>query len=153
MMHNNENSIKVSVGKITCGNEQNIFIFFNGVLLHCFYKQEGLQSHLKIIGCIKLICKTKNISLDVKHTKKLQNRFFHFLEWWNQETCIFSIVLVLLKAHTAWKVSTYGVFSGPYFPVFGLNTNIYEVNLRIYSVRIRENTDYKKLRIWTLFTQ
>ena len=28
MMHNNENSIKVSVGKITCGNEQNIFIFF-----------------------------------------------------------------------------------------------------------------------------
>ena len=26
---------------------------------------------------------------------------------------------------TAWKVSKYGVFSGPYFPVFGLNTGIY----------------------------
>ena len=25
---------------------------------------------------------------------------------------------------TAWKVSKYGVFSGPYFPVFGLNTEI-----------------------------
>ena len=24
--------------------------------------------------------------------------------------------------NTAWKVSKYGVFSGPYFPVFGLNT-------------------------------
>ena len=36
---------------------------------------------------------------------------------------------------TAWKVSKYGVFSGPYFPAFGLNT------------------DQKKLRIWTLFTQ
>ena len=29
------------------------------------------------------------------------------------------------------KVSKYGVFSGPYFPVFGLNTKIYSVNLRI----------------------
>ena len=26
---------------------------------------------------------------------------------------------------TAWKVSKYGVFSGPYFPVFGLNTDKY----------------------------
>ena len=34
-----------------------------------------------------------------------------------------------------WNVSKYGVFSGP------------------YSVRMRENTDQKKLRIWTLFTQ
>ena len=35
---------------------------------------------------------------------------------------------------TAWKVSKYGVFSGPYFSAFGLNT------------------DDKKLRIWTLST-
>ena len=34
---------------------------------------------------------------------------------------------------TAWKVSKYGVFSGPYFPVFGLNREIYGVNLRIQS--------------------
>ena len=32
---------------------------------------------------------------------------------------------MLSSAHTAWKVSRYGVFSGPYFPVFGLNTGIY----------------------------
>ena len=31
------------------------------------------------------------------------------------------------------------VFSGPYFPVFGLNSDIYEVNLRIHS-------EYKKIR-------
>ena len=24
--------------------------------------------------------------------------------------------------YTAWKVSKYGVFSGPYFPAFGLNS-------------------------------
>ena len=35
---------------------------------------------------------------------------------------------------TAWKVLKYGVFYGP------------------YSVRVQENTDQKKLRIWTLVT-
>ena len=34
------------------------------------------------------------------------------------------------KEFTAWKMSKDGVFSGPYFPVFGLNTEIYGVNLR-----------------------
>ena len=28
---------------------------------------------------------------------------------------------------TVWKVSKYRMFSGPYFPVFGLNTEIYFV--------------------------
>ena len=37
------------------------------------------------------------------------------------------------RTYTARKVSKYGVFSGPYFPVFGLNTEIYGVNLRIPS--------------------
>ena len=40
---------------------------------------------------------------------------------------------------TAWKVSKYGVIFGPYFPVFGLNTEIYRVNLRIQS-------EYRKIR-------
>ena len=35
--------------------------------------------------------------------------------------------------YTAWKVSKYGVISGPYFPVFGLNTAIYSVTVRIQS--------------------
>ena len=39
----------------------------------------------------------------------------------------------------AWKMSKYGVISGPHFPVLGLNTQIYTVNLRIQSV-------YKKIR-------
>ena len=32
---------------------------------------------------------------------------------------------VFLKTDTAWKVSKYGVFSGPYFPVFSPNTGKY----------------------------
>ena len=31
------------------------------------------------------------------------------------------------KTITAWKVSKYGVFPGPYFPTFGLNTERYGV--------------------------
>ena len=37
-------------------------------------------------------------------------------------------------------MSKYGVISGPYFPVFGLNAEIYLVNLRIQS-------EYRE--IWT----
>ena len=49
-------------------------------------------------------------------------------------------LLVFEKAWkcTAWKVSKYVVFSDPYFLIFRLNTG---------------NTDQKRLRIWTLFTQ
>ena len=42
-------------------------------------------------------------------------------------------VLFLIKvndmpmAFTVWKVSKYGVFSGSYFPLFGLNTEVYSV--------------------------
>ena len=45
---------------------------------------------------------------------------------------------------TLWKVSKYGVFSGLYFPVFGLNTDIYFVNLCINygcrKIRTRKNS-------------
>ena len=40
---------------------------------------------------------------------------------------------MVLKTFTAWKVSKYGVFSGPYFPAFVLNTERYFVSLRIQS--------------------
>ena len=51
---------------------------------------------------------------------------------------------------TGWKVSKCGIFSGPYFPAFRLNTERNGVSLR--TVRMRENTEQNKLRIWTLFT-
>ena len=44
----------------------------------------------------------------------------------------------------ARKVSKYGFFSGPHFPVFGQNMQIYGVNLRIQSeqrkIRTRKNS-------------
>ena len=42
----------------------------------------------------------------------------------------------IIQRYTAWKVSKYGSFSFPYIPVFGLNTEIYRVNLRIFGPNI-----------------
>ena len=50
-------------------------------------------------------------------------------------------------ARTAQKVSKYEVFSGLYFSVFGLNTEIYSVNIHIQSkygkIRTRENSIFE----------
>ena len=48
-------------------------------------------------------------------------------------------------------MSKYGVFPGPYFPIFGLNTKIYSVNLRIQSKNGKMRARIP--RIWTLFTK
>ena len=47
-----------------------------------------------------------------------------------------------------WKMSKSRVFSGPYFPVFGLNLR----SKSPYSFRIRKNTGQKKC-VWALLTQ
>ena len=36
--------------------------------------------------------------------------------------------MIKQKKKIAWKVSKYGVFSAPYFPAFGLNTERYSVS-------------------------
>ena len=38
----------------------------------------------------------------------------------------------LTETNTAWKVSKYEVFSGPYFPVFGLDTGKYGLEKTLY---------------------
>ena len=35
----------------------------------------------------------------------------------------FAKIIIEKKTFTAWKLFKYGVISGPYFPVFGLNTD------------------------------
>ena len=40
-------------------------------------------------------------------------------------------------------MSKYGVFSGPYFLIFGLDTVIYSLSKSPYSVRIQEHRDQK----------
>ena len=60
----------------------------------------------------------------------------------------------VITHNTAWKVSKYGVISGPYFPVFGLNTEIYGVkpptiyfkaNNPIYKSRLSKHSSNGKM--------
>ena len=57
---------------------------------------------------------------------------------------IFSTFNIFERAITVWKVSKYGVISGPYFPVLRLNMEIYGVSLRIQfeyrEIRTRNNS-------------
>ena len=39
----------------------------------------------------------------------------------------------IVKTSTTWKVTKYGVISGPYFPAFGLNTERYFSYLSVFS--------------------
>ena len=51
----------------------------------------------------------------------------------------FMYVMKLLNFSKTLTLSKYGVISGPYFHVFGLHTDLYEVNLHIES-------EYRKIR-------
>ena len=63
----------------------------------------------------------------------------------NQAFCIIII-------HTVWNVPKYGVFSGPYFPAFGLNNERYFVSLRIKSecgkIWTRKNSVFGHFTQW-----
>ena len=65
------------------------------------------------------------------------NLSYHRLQF-VKETQINTVSNIERKVNTVSKHS-YGVISGPYFPVFRLNTEIYSVNLRIQS-------EYRKIR-------
>ena len=49
---------------------------------------------------------------------------FYLVHFWTvcPKYCLFCFQLDSSKDSTAWKMSTCGVISGPYFPVFRLNT-------------------------------
>ena len=90
---------------------------------------------------IKQIDASKNERYNLKHTEKHGHLKFHkifgspLLFW--QINCVIDFKKKLKKKYsivlsTAWKVSKYGVISGPYFPVFGLNTGKYGPEITSY---------------------
>ena len=73
-------------------------------------------------------------------TVRVGPRIFHCL-WILKSLCYWDRFKLpyVLQSCTVWKVSKYENFSGAYFPVFELNTDIYGVNLRIQS-------EYRKIQ-------
>ena len=70
-----------------------------------------------------------SFSIKIFLSDEMDLRLFYFLVTleMHHETS-FSVIVATF---TAWKLSTCRVFSGLYFPVFGLNTEIYGVSLCI----------------------
>ena len=85
---------------------------------------------------------------------------FHFCFSWTKNEWIFGykfgwkirMAVGVQFSNTAWRVFKNRVFSGPYIPALGLNTEILQ-SQSPNSVQIQGNTDQKKLLIWILFTQ
>ena len=55
--------------------------------------------------------------------------------------------MLLLKEVTARKVSKYGVICGPYFPAFGLNTEIYDLRIQSRYRKIRTSISVKMVTV------
>ena len=49
------------------------------------------------------------------------------------------------EINTAWKVSEYGVISGPYFPVFGLNITPYLDTFHTVADKFTPSITYKRI--------
>ena len=135
----------------------NLYICPMFYILHIFYMVSTL---FKSLSETLLTSESHHAFINLALTKNLNEKIcMHvllLLSFWNsflnEKTIYFSVKLhfkmsstyLFVCVSTAWKLYKYGVFSGPYFTVFWLNTEIY---------RLRENTDQKKLRIWTFSTQ
>ena len=81
----------------------------------------------------------------IKKISRMILQFYGLVNFQPTEEGFFSVFYVSGssgKISTAWKVSKYGVTSGPYFPIIGLNTEIYGVNLRNQSEYRPEITPY-----------
>ena len=85
----------------------------------------------------KKLLELKITRINTKPRNKQQN------QWKFIVTKHFKMKLLTLM-FTVWKESKYGVFSGPYFPAFGLNTERYGAFFRIQSecgkIRTRKNS-------------
>ena len=120
-----------------------------------FYKVILAKTTNHLISFPEICFYFNNINKQIKNAKKgtklladISELTLHFQKVTWKQTKIYKPLWRkrLITTFTAWKLSKYGVISGTYFPIFGLNTERYSVSLRIqsislYSVRIQENTN------------
>ena len=108
----------------------------------------NITQNLKVDSNLESITENLNISGPVLKAIKKYEKYPSIIkiEKIKNKNMSFSFSFVTKETmlnDTVWNVSKYGVFSGPYFPVFGLKTERYEVPLRIQSkcgkIRTRKN--------------
>ena len=119
-------------------------------LLHIFRKPFFKNTSVGSLLPLKHVIwkKVINYCCSILHLKGLWASWLSFWKehilWKHFSKFLLCNLFKVKRDVTVWKVSKNGVFSGLYFPVFGLNAEIYEVNLRIQSkygkIRTRKNS-------------
>ena len=71
--------------------------------------------------------------------------------WIVLQLWFFKARLICFLIFYKWNVSKYGVFFGPYFPAFRLNTEIYGIDLRIQSEYREVRT--RKMSVFGLYSR
>ena len=110
-----------------------------------------------IICCALLVDRNKYLEWkNLKFLEKIKQYYWEHLFISRDSGYIYYIIILgpgnshqfaTPKINNAWILSKYGVFSSPYFPAFGLNTEICSVSPRIQSecgkIHTRKNSIFR----------
>ena len=115
-----------------------IFIIQPSRINHLILSESGFRLGMVVFSILRLFQYYIKNKIPVDSWFKL-NILYTFI--WHHSLqmntlCKFNFGFVsteICHPFTVWNMSKYGVFSGPYFPAFGLNTERYFVSLRIQS--------------------
>ena len=126
-----------------CQNEMSLWC-----LIQCYQLSLSFWMYL-VVRCCNYHSQIKHISFPTSFLRQYYYICSGHHEVYIIQPCWLPGYVRKALAYTAWKASKYGVFSGPYFSAFGLNTEIYFVNFRILSecgVNLRIQSEWVKIR-------
>ena len=135
-----------------------------GALFKCSLFKESPSYNRNVLyqkrSNVKISCKPARgfeNNVELQNEKEYSRNISLNKQIWRIIMCMLETICWLFQnklslhhtANTAWKVSKYGVFSGPCFPVFELNTERYGVSLRIPSecgkIRTRKSSVFRRM--------
>ena len=105
-----------------CQNEMSLWC-----LIQCYQLSLSFWMYL-VVRCCNYHSQIKHISFPTSFLRQYYYICSGHHEVYIIQPCWLPGYVRKALAYTAWKASKYGVFSGPYFSAFGLNTESYSVS-------------------------
>ena len=125
----------------------------NNILINDCLEKLAFQNESRLAGVSPIFNKGKRIderkTMDLLPSYPTCEKFLQEslqTNWWFLEIKI--ITFPFLNTLTAWKVSKYGVISGPYFPVFSPNTGKYGTEITPYLDTFHAMSLLEIIEIW-----
>ena len=133
-----------------------LFFLWIGITFSSYHKEETLHSFKKsrnINWSVYKLSRKNNMIILIDKLSCLWGLMMSKYPHWQIWSCLIvylgknGYLAMLSITLTAWKLSKYGVFSGSYFPAFGLNTERHSVSHCIQSKCGKIRTVWK---IWKI---